>query len=184
MSAPKSETTSWQTKPTDRFVLRWIKVNLSARITPHLMAWTWLSPWMITLCAASIGILAGVVFGLGTGWLAGILAAVAQILDGVDGQYARLTGRTSNGGAFWDSVLDRYADGALVIGLVVYLLRLPFPLAPGIIILLGSLALIGSSLISYTSARAQTLGLQIGPPTLARLDDGPLVRRRRSRGTL
>jgi CDP-diacylglycerol---glycerol-3-phosphate 3-phosphatidyltransferase len=158
---------SWQTKPTDRFVLKWIKLNLSARITPRLLAWPWLSPRMITISSALLGLLAGLVFALGAGWLAGIIAAAAQVLDGVDGQYARLTDRVSKGGAFWDSVLDRYADGALVIGLVVYLIRLPLPLPPGILIFLGSLALIGSNLVSYSSARAETLGLEFGPPTLA-----------------
>ncbi|MFO7687421.1 MAG: CDP-alcohol phosphatidyltransferase family protein [Desulfobacterales bacterium] len=158
---------SWKTKPTDRFVLKWIKLNLSARITPRLLAWPWLSPRMITISSALLGLLAGLVFALGAGWLAGIIAAAAQVLDGVDGQYARLTDRVSKGGAFWDSVLDRYADGALVIGLVVYLIRLPLPLPPGILIFLGSLALIGSNLVSYSSARAETLGLEFGPPTLA-----------------
>jgi phosphatidylglycerophosphate synthase len=166
-SASSMENNSWKTKPTDRFVLKWIKLNLSARITPHLLTWPRLSPWQITLSSALLGSLAGLVFALGVGWLAGIIAAVAQILDGVDGQYARLTGRVSKGGAFWDSVLDRYADGAMVIGLVVYLIRLPFPLSPGILIFLGSLALIGCNLISYSSARAETLGLELGPPTLA-----------------
>jgi CDP-diacylglycerol---glycerol-3-phosphate 3-phosphatidyltransferase len=158
---------SWKTKPTDRFVLKWIKLNLSARITPRLLAWPWLSPRMVTISSALLGSLAGLVFALGAGWLAGIIAAAAQVLDGVDGQYARLTDRVSKGGAFWDSVLDRYADGALVIGLVVYLIRLPLPLPPGILIFLGSLALIGSNLVSYSSARAETLGLEFGPPTLA-----------------
>jgi CDP-diacylglycerol---glycerol-3-phosphate 3-phosphatidyltransferase len=158
---------SWKTKPTDRFVLKWIKLNLSARITPRLLAWPWLSPRMITISSALLGLLAGLVFALGAGGLAGIIAAAAQVLDGVDGQYARLTDRVSKGGAFWDSVLDRYADGALVIGLVVYLIRLPLPLPPGILIFLGSLALIGSNLVSYSSARAETLGLEFGPPTLA-----------------
>jgi len=161
------ENNSWKTKPTDRFVLKWIKLNLSARITPHLLAWPWLSPWQITLSSVLLGSLAGLVFALGAGWLAGIIAAAAQVLDGVDGQYARLTGRVSKGGAFWDSVLDRYADGAMVIGLVVYLIRLPFPISPGMLIFLGSLALIGCNLISYSSARAETLGLELGPPTLA-----------------
>ena len=43
------ENDSWKTKPTDRFVLKWIKLNLSARITPRLLVWPWLSPWQITL---------------------------------------------------------------------------------------------------------------------------------------
>lgn len=158
---------SWQTKPSDRFVLKWIKTNLSARITPRLMHWSWLRPWMVTLTSAFLGVLAGLVLALGGAWSAGCLAACAQILDGVDGQLARLTGRQSRGGAFWDSVLDRYADAAMVIGLVIYLMRLPVPWPPWVLVVLGYLALTGSNLISYTSARAETLGIQFGRPTLA-----------------
>lgn len=157
----------WRTKPTDRFVLKWIKVHLSARITPRLLDVPWLEPWIITLASASLGVLGGVVFGAGWGFLAGCIAACAQVLDGVDGQFARITGRQSRGGAFWDSVLDRYADGAMVIGLILYLIRLPFPLPTWLLLTLGALALIGSNLVSYSSARAEALGLDLGAPTLA-----------------
>jgi phosphatidylglycerophosphate synthase len=163
----KAGVTPWQTKPSDRFVLKWIKVYLSARITPRLLTWSGLEPWMITLFSSSLGILAGVIFALGWGWLAGCLAACAQVLDGVDGQFARMTGKQSKGGAFWDSVLDRYADGAMVIGLIIYLVRLPFPLPFWVLLILGALALIGSNLISYSSARAESLGIDLGKPTLA-----------------
>ena len=157
----------WQTKSTDRFILRWIKVNLSARLTLRLAGMTWLRPWMITVCSAGLGSAAGLAFGLGWGWAAGFIAAAAQILDGVDGQLARLTGSQSPAGAFLDSVLDRYVDGAMVIGLVVYLVRLPLGWPLGLILILGSLAVIGSSLVSYSTARGQTLSLELGPPTLA-----------------
>ncbi|WP_244086204.1 hypothetical protein [Desulforhabdus sp. TSK] len=89
----KTATPDWQTKPSDRFVLRWIKVHLSARITPHLLTWSGLEPWMITLFSSSLGVLGGAVFALGWGWLAGSIAACAQVLDGVDGQFARITGK-------------------------------------------------------------------------------------------
>ena len=158
---------AWKTKPTDRFILKWIKMNLSARVTPRLTAWSWIAPWHITLTSASLGCLAGLVFALGIGWLAGIIAAVSQVMDGVDGQFARLTGRESKSGAFWDSVLDRYTDGAVVIGMVVYLFRLPFPMETWLMIFTSALALVGSNLVSYSSARAETLGLDLGIPTLA-----------------
>jgi phosphatidylglycerophosphate synthase len=122
---------------------------------------------MITIGSTGFGVIAGVVFAMGFGWLAGLVGGVAQILDGVDGQFARLTGRQSAAGAFWDSVLDRYADGAMVIGLVVYLVGLPAPLAPWVLLVFGSMALLGSGLISYSSARADNLGLKMGKPTLA-----------------
>jgi phosphatidylglycerophosphate synthase len=158
---------SWQTKPSDRFVLKWIKVHLSARITPKLISYEWLRPWMITLFSSGLGVLAGFVFALGGGWLAGCIAACAQVLDGVDGQFARMTDQQSRGGAFWDSVLDRYADGAMVIGLIIYLIRLDFPWPAWVILILGAMALIGSNLVSYSSARAESLGIDLGKPTLA-----------------
>jgi phosphatidylglycerophosphate synthase len=122
---------------------------------------------MVTLGSAGIGVTAGLLFACGLGFGAGLLAAVAQVLDGVDGQLARLTGRQSQGGAFLDSVLDRYADGAMVIGLTIYLVRLPEPLSIAALLLLGAFALIGSNLISYSTARAEGLGIDLGPPTLA-----------------
>ncbi len=167
MIEPHLSPNSWKTKPTDRFVLRWIKCSLSARITPHLVTVPWLRPWMITACSAGLGICAGVVFALGLGWLAGLVAAAAQIIDGVDGQFARLTGRASRAGAFLDSVLDRYADLALVIGLVLYLIRLPSPIPLWQLLILGSLALIGSSQISYSTSRGNELEINLGQPTLA-----------------
>lgn len=157
----------WRTKPSDRFILKWIKLNLSARITPRLLPWTWLHPWMITVCSSALGMLAGLIFALGWGWIAGFVAAASQILDGVDGQFARLTDRQSEQGAFLDSVLDRYADGAMMIGLTIYLVRLPFPLSAWSLVAMGALAFIGSNLISYSSARAESLGLDMGQPTLA-----------------
>ena len=157
---------SWQTKPTDRFVLKWIKVNLSARITPSLAGLAWLRPWMITATSSLLGTAAGLVYGLGWGWPAGLIAAAAQVLDGVDGQLARMTGRTSKAGAFMDSVMDRYADGAMVVGMTVYLLGLGI-LPVWLLIVLGALAVIGSNAISYSTARAETLDLDLGRPTLA-----------------
>jgi len=158
---------SWRTKPTDRFVLKWIKCHLSARITPKLVSVTWLQPWMITISSAILGVTGGVVFALGLAWLAGLIAAASQVLDGVDGQFARLTGRQSTAGAFLDSVLDRYPDGAMMIGMVIYLIRLPAPISLWLILILGYLAVMGSNLISYSSARADSLGISLGKPTLA-----------------
>ena len=158
----------WKTKPTDRFILRWIKCHLSVRITPRLTRFTWLRPWMITLLSSFLGMIAGVFFAVGWGFAAGLIAMVSQVLDGVDGQFSRLTGRQSPQGALFDSSLDRYADTALVLGLCIYLIRLPCFLPLWQLLVLGFLALAGSSSISYTTARAETLGLAIEEkPTLA-----------------
>jgi phosphatidylglycerophosphate synthase len=108
---------------------------------------------------------AGVTLAAGWGFFAGLLAAVAQVLDGVDGQFARLTGQESRAGAFLDSVLDRYTDGFLVLGLIVFNGQAGLP--AWLLFMLGASALIGSGLISYSSARAGDLGIGLGAPTLA-----------------
>lgn len=113
----------------------------------------------------ALGMVAGAIFAAGWGVLAGLLAGVSQIVDGVDGQYARLTGTQSPSGAFLDSVLDRYSDGFLVLGLIVFNFKLGLP--EWSLFLLGALAFIGSGLVSYTSARSQNLRIDLGKPTLA-----------------
>jgi phosphatidylglycerophosphate synthase len=158
---------SWQTKPSDRFILKWIKIHLSTRVTQKVLPWSWLDPWMVTVFSAVLGIVAGVVFACGWAWFSGCIAACSQVLDGVDGQLARLQGRQTRAGAFWDSVLDRYTDGSMVIGLMVYLYRLPVALPVWLVLTVGALALIGGNLISYSSARAENLGIDLGQPTLA-----------------
>jgi CDP-diacylglycerol--glycerol-3-phosphate 3-phosphatidyltransferase len=102
-------------------------------------------------------------------WQAGIIAAISQVLDGVDGQLARLTGRSTRAGAFLDSVFDRYADLAMVMGTLFYLIRipLPHPITLPVVFAVGFLAFVGSTAISYTTARAAELGLGLGRPTLA-----------------
>ncbi|MBM3318736.1 MAG: CDP-alcohol phosphatidyltransferase family protein [Candidatus Eisenbacteria bacterium] len=157
----------WRTKPTDRFVLRWIKLRLSAPLTLRLAPISRLSPLHLTAAAAFLGCLAGLLFALGRAWQAGCVAALAQILDGADGQLARLRNTASAAGAFRDSLLDRYADGAMLGGLAIFVIREPLFGPSWLWAPAGLLALVGSSQISYASARAQALGLDLGPPTLA-----------------
>lgn len=160
----------WRNKATDRFVLRWIKRYLSAPVSLLLNRVPGVRPWTATAASAVAGTAAGVVFALGYGWQAGLVAAAAQILDGVDGQLARLKGTSGPGGALLDSVLDRVVDGAMVIGTVIYLVRTPPPYAfylPAVLAL-GAVAVVASNLVSYTGARAGELGLKLpARPTLA-----------------
>ena len=85
-------------------------------------------------------------------YVAGALVTFAAVIaDCADGDLARATGRSSRSGAFLDSVLDRWTDAALVIGLMYSDLD-----AFGGV---GVLALTASLLTSYTRARAQSLGV-------------------------
>ncbi|MEE9456603.1 MAG: CDP-alcohol phosphatidyltransferase family protein [bacterium] len=160
----------WRNKATDRFVLRWIKRYLSAPVSLLLNRVPGSRPWMATAASALSGTAAGVIFALGYGWQAGVVAAAAQILDGVDGQLARLKGTSSPRGAYLDSVLDRVVDGAMVLGTIIYLVRTPLPYAYYLpaVLALGFVAVVASNLVSYSGARAGELGLKLpAKPTLA-----------------
>lgn len=84
--------------------------------------------------------------------LGGILLLVSGFLDIVDGQVARVTGKTSKKGAFLDSVFDKIAEVAIFLGVLIG------EYSQGYIVLLA----IGLSLlVSYTRARAESLGVQL-----------------------
>ncbi|MFN8667136.1 MAG: CDP-alcohol phosphatidyltransferase family protein [Gemmatimonadaceae bacterium] len=113
-----------------------------------------------TLC--SMG--AGAIFAAGhirtAGWVLGLTA----LFDVLDGTVARRTGRSTVFGAFYDSTLDRVADGALLGGLTIFFARndvhhaIPTMMGTPMVavLILGS---IGTFLTSYTRARAESLGI-------------------------
>lgn len=106
-----------------------------------------------TLCACT----AGVIFATGHirtgGWFLGLTA----LFDVLDGTVARRTGQSSTFGAFYDSTLDRVADGFLLGGLVVFYASHPVH-ASDAMVLIALLGLIATFLTSYTNARAEGLG--------------------------
>ena len=81
-----------------------------------------------------------------------MLAQVASVVDGVDGDLARLKRATSAFGAFFDAVLDRYADAGIIAGMAVWAWRHESYPATGLV---GLLALLGALMISYSAARAE-----------------------------
>jgi phosphatidylglycerophosphate synthase len=166
---------SWKTKATDRFVLKYIKLYISAPVSLMLIRiLPQIRPTALTFLAAALGISGGIAFGRGLGWQGGLLAALAQILDGVDGQIARLTGRVSSEGALLDSVLDRYMDFALLFGILFHCLRCSvgvrlgtFTFSPGWLIVIAGVAAAGCSQVSYVTARAASLKLAFSRPEYA-----------------
>ncbi len=89
-------------------------------------------------------------------WIGAALFVVGSILDILDGALARSRGTGSPFGAFIDSTVDRVGEGAMLgaIGLVLMRDRLEWGVA------LAFAAVIGSFLVSYTRARAESLGLR------------------------
>src|SRR2546423_14468499 len=74
------------------------------------------SPNTITTVGTLLTIAASVVYATGHIMTAGWIMNVTAFFDVADGQVARRTGRSSVFGAFYDSTLDRVADGALMAG--------------------------------------------------------------------
>ena len=98
---------------------------------------------------------AGLLFGLGWFFSAGIALIVANLFDMLDGQVARLSGRVTRFGGFLDSSLDRLSDMVVFVGLMVFYAR---DIEHSTLnVFLAGAALMGSVMVSYASARAESL---------------------------
>jgi CDP-diacylglycerol---glycerol-3-phosphate 3-phosphatidyltransferase len=114
-------------------------------------------PNTITTIGTCCTCFAGVIFATGHirtgGWFLGLTA----LFDVLDGTVARRTGTTTVFGAFYDSTLDRVADGFLLGGLIVFYATHPVHGRDDMVIV-TTLGLIATFLTSYTNARAEGLG--------------------------
>ncbi len=90
--------------------------------------------------------------------LATVLLLLSGFCDALDGIVARLYGQATVFGGFLDSVLDRYADAAVYIGIILGGLCYP---------LWGMIAIVGSLLVSYSRARAEAAGIKMESVGLA-----------------
>ncbi len=90
------------------------------------------------------------------GW-AGALILFAGLFDMLDGQVARLGNMKSVFGALFDSVLDRYSELIMFLGICYYLVANHYFLSS----IFAFVALIGSMMVSYVRARAEGLGVEI-----------------------
>lgn len=116
-----------------------------------------LKPNHITFMGLFTSIMAGISFAYRPFW-GGLLTLLTGLLDTLDGSLARTLGHTKKSGAFLDSVLDRYTEFIIYLGIWCYFYRhgtgTPF------ISLLILLILFGSLMVSYTRARAESLGVR------------------------
>lgn len=132
------------------------------------------SPNAISLLALMVSLFAGVCYGDGRIFLGGLLLLFSGFLDTVDGSIARLRGRSSRFGALLDSTLDRYAEFFVFFGILVHF-------RSGWMFFIVLFALMGSVMVSYIKARAQSLGeirsagLMQRPERLALLVIGSII---------
>jgi CDP-diacylglycerol--glycerol-3-phosphate 3-phosphatidyltransferase len=108
-----------------------------------------------------------VVIALGYLPLAGVLLIFTSIFDAFDGTLARMTGKSSKFGAFFDATIDRYAEALVLFGLLVYFSGQPDSRTE---ILLIFASVVGSLLVSYTRAKAESLGIACTEGILTRAE--------------
>src|ERR1041385_7641016 len=119
----------------------------------NLLASLGIHPNILTLIGLVINIGAMILFVKGHFAWAALVIVFAGIFDIVDGEVARRTKRETKFGAFFDSVIDRYSDLLLLLGLMIWYAKIDRIVYVG----LTGLVLIGSVLTSYTRARAESL---------------------------
>ncbi|OGL16866.1 MAG: hypothetical protein A3F92_16610 [Candidatus Rokubacteria bacterium RIFCSPLOWO2_12_FULL_71_22] len=114
-----------------------------------------LRPNHLTLLGLGVSVLAAAAFCAAHIRTAGALLIVAGLCDFFDGSLARASGQVTAFGAFLDSVIDRYSDLVVLLGIVVLFARMPH--TRGAIVAMAGL--IGSMMVSYTKARAESIGV-------------------------
>ncbi|MDN3659096.1 CDP-alcohol phosphatidyltransferase family protein [Ferruginibacter paludis] len=124
------------------------------------------TPNLVTVTGLVLNIMVAIVFIKGAeqgnrgdlsyvGW-AGALILFAGLFDMLDGQVARLGNMSSSFGALFDSVLDRYSELIMFLGICYYLVSHHYFISS----LAAFIAMIGSMMVSYIRARSEGLGIQ------------------------
>jgi phosphatidylglycerophosphate synthase len=115
----------------------------------------------ITASCLVLGCVGGILIGFGQFGSAAVAIVIASLGDALDGLVARRSNTVSVAGALLDATGDRYQEFFLLGGLAVYFRGFVF----GLIATL--LALAGSFMVSYSSAKAEAMGVPV-PPGLMR----------------
>ncbi len=133
--------------------------RLMERFVAPILGRLGITPNMVTL----VGLLltGGVAAVLATGnlFLGGWLLIAAGLFDLFDGALARATNQSSRFGAFFDSIIDRYSEAIIFLGLLIYYQRADGPQTLTAISLVYG-AIIGSVMVSYARARAEGLDFE------------------------
>lgn len=147
-------------RPEDGPISRYLNRPLSTRVS-MAMAPLRPNPDLVSVLVMLVGLLSAVLLGFGMGVVGGILTQSTSVLDGVDGELARLQVRARPLGALVDGVLDRVVDTALLAGLGVWALR--GSVSPAPVVALTVAATAGAMLSMATKDRIRALGLPRAP---------------------
>jgi phosphatidylglycerophosphate synthase len=135
----------------DGVVSRYLNRPLSRPIAGAL-ARTPVTPNQVTVFTLLLAAAAAAMVAAGWHIAGGIAIQAVSVVDGVDGDLARRTGRQSRFGGVLDAVTDRYADALMLGGMAIYAYRFEDWSRPGVVALL---ALAGALLVSYSRARIE-----------------------------
>src|SRR6185436_15216690 len=125
--------------------------NKVIRLIVRGLALSRIHPNVLTFLGLVINIVAAFMLSRGQFFSAGLVILGAGLFDMVDGRVARETNRVTRFGGFFDSVIDRYSDLALLIGLLVWYGSVNRPFY----VVLTAIVMCASVMISYTRARAE-----------------------------
>ncbi len=142
-------------KKEDGPVSKFINRRISTKITLFIVSRGYRpSPNMVSLVVFTIGLIPLYLYVTGNPVLAGIIVQIASILDGIDGELARLLGKTSKFGAFFDGILDRLVDIAVILG-ATYFSYMFLNKTDFASLVIFYFALSGSLMVSYLHIRAE-----------------------------
>jgi CDP-diacylglycerol--glycerol-3-phosphate 3-phosphatidyltransferase len=110
----------------------------------------------VTLASLALSFVAGVLLATGHFGLAALVTALASLGDALDGLVARASGTASNAGEVLDAAVDRYAELFFLGGLAVHYRDS----VAALVLVLA--AILGSFMVSYSTAKAEALGVE--PP--------------------
>jgi CDP-diacylglycerol---glycerol-3-phosphate 3-phosphatidyltransferase len=127
--------------------------NKIIRLIVRGLALSKINPNVLTFLGVVINMVAGGFLAFGHFRTAGFVIIFAGLFDMVDGRVARETNQVTRFGGFFDSVLDRYSDLALLVGLLVYYGTINRPSY----VVLTAVVMTASVMISYTRTRAENI---------------------------
>ncbi len=136
-------------------MLEKIKEYTRGALRPLAKKITNINPNTLTLLGLLLSLVSGFLFASREALLAGVFLLASGFLDALDGEVARENNRITGFGGFLDSVCDRFADAAVLIG-AMYGGMAAIPPFPDWF--MGALAITGSLMVSYTRARAEAAG--------------------------
>src|ERR1700746_4062748 len=125
--------------------------NKIIRLIVRALALSRIHPNVLTFLGLLINIVAAFLLAAGHFQAAALVVIGAGLFDMVDGRVARETNRVTRFGGFFDSVLDRYSDLGLLVGLLVYYAWI----GRFFYIVLTAIVMTGAVMVSYTRARAE-----------------------------